>query len=326
MLRVYLYFLVVVLALTCFACGSDAPSQTVPPPSRPVTVPAFNRDSAYAYIEQQLSFGPRNPGSAGHDACRQWIVSKLQSFGIATEEQNFQADLYTGESFPATNIISRINPTATHRVLLAAHWDTRHIAEEDSDPARRDKPILGADDGGSGVGVLLEIARTVQQNPLEIGVDLVFFDAEDNGQNGGGADETWCLGSQYWARNLPAQNRPVYGILLDMVGSKGATFPKEGFSLHYARHIVDKVWSLANQMGYGHYFVNTQINGITDDHRFVNEIAGLPMIDIINHSQGRFGNYWHTHSDDISIIDKSTLRVVGQVVLAVLYREQPPSI
>jgi hypothetical protein len=305
-----------------WSCKSDNSSggSSAQKPAPTITVPAFNRDSAFAYVQRQVEFGPRNLGSNGHAACKEWIVSKLNEFGAEVSEQNFTAELYTGESFPATNILAYINPSQERRIVLAAHWDTRHIAEKDPDSARKDKPILGADDGASGVAVLLELARTLQANPIDLGVDLVFFDAEDHGDNNGQSD-TWCLGSQYWARNLSANRRPQYGILLDMVGSKGATFPKEAISINFANSTVEKVWSLASSMGYGHYFVNTKVAGLTDDHLFVNRLAGLPMIDIINHTGSGFGHYHHTQGDDMDVIDRSTLRVVGQVMTALLYQE-----
>jgi glutaminyl-peptide cyclotransferase len=313
------------LTMILFAsCQSDknqqAGSSSGTVPESPVSIPAFNRDSALAYVVRQVEFGPRNPGSPGHAACKDWIVSKLRQFGADVEEQDFTADLYTGLSYTATNIIGRINPGQARRIVLAAHWDTRYIAERDTDTGRRQEPIAGADDGASGVAVLLEIARTIQANPVNLGIDLVFFDAEDQGDNNG-ASETWCLGAQHWARNLGTQNRAQYGILLDMVGARGATFPREGFSVNYANAVVEKVWSLAQSMGYGHYFVNERIGSLIDDHLFVNQIAGIPMIDIIHHTGQSFGRHWHTHDDDINIIDRNTLRAVGQVVTALLYKE-----
>ncbi len=303
------------------ACKSDPPaSQTATTPPVQVTIPAFDRDSAFAYVEQQVSFGPRNLGSEGHEACKNWLSAKMEEFGMDVTEQTFTAELPTGEQFPATNIIGRYRPDLNQRVLLCAHWDTRYKAEKDSDVEDRDEPILGADDGASGVGVLLEIARVLQNQPLDMGIDMVFFDAEDQGENGGTAD-AWCLGSQYWSRNLSRAQRPAYGVLLDMVGAKGATFPKEGTSLYYARSIVDKTWSLAQSMGYGHFFINDQVPGITDDHQFINDITGIPTIDIINYPNGGFGAYHHTSDDNMEIIDRQTLRAVGQVVTALIYKE-----
>ena len=310
------------ILLLAAACRSDKSSnnKTSSPDRAPqsVTIPAFNRDSAYAFVQAQVDFGPRNMGSEAHKACKDWIVAKLKSYDLQVAEQNFPAAIYTNEVFPGTNIIGKINPDHPRRIVLAAHWDTRFMAEKDAKAEDRDKPILGADDGASGVGVLLEIARTIKDHPIDMGIDLVFFDAEDQGDNGG-EKETWCLGSQFWAANLSAQNRPQYGILLDMVGAKGATFPKEAISLNFANGVLEKVWSLGQSMGYGGYFSNERVNQLVDDHLFVNQV-GLPMIDIINYKNG-FGHYHHTQSDNMEIIDRNTLRAVGQVVLAVLYKE-----
>ena len=310
------------LALVLVSCRSDRPKSTgdTAQTERPsVTIPAFNRDSAYAYVQTQVDFGPRSMGSEGHQACKDWLVNKLTSFGAQVSEQSFPAALPTNEVFQGTNIIARINPGHSQRILLAAHWDTRYKAEKDPDRDQRDTPILGADDGASGVAVLLEITRTLQTNPVDLGVDVVLFDAEDQGDNGG-QSETWCLGSQYWARNLTPQDRPQYGILLDMVGAKGATFPKEAISINFANGVLEKVWSLAQSMGYGGYFSNNRVSQLIDDHLFVNQIAGIPMIDIINYNNG-FGSYHHTHDDNMDIMDRNTLRAVGQVVLALLYKE-----
>lgn len=324
MVSIRLFYLIMIVAFM-ISCKSDTPSglpdgtttEVVPN----VTIPAFNRDSAYQFIATQVSFGPRNLGSEGHEACKNWIVQKLTSYGVDVSEQDFKANLHTGEVFDATNIIGKINPSIQKRIVIAAHWDTRYIADQDEDSEIQNKPILGADDGGSGVAALIEIARVVQDNPVDLGIDLVFFDAEDQGASGGAQNETWCLGAQYWARNLASGNRPQYGILLDMIAAKGATFSKEGASLYYARSIVEKVWKLAGSMGYGHYFVNNTIGQLVDDHLFVNQIAGLPMIDIIHWSRGSFGAHWHTHDDDLDIIDKNVLGAVGQVVTALIYKE-----
>jgi len=316
-------YLLLICTLLLAGCKSDPkPGQSAAiVPTGTVTIPGVDRDSALHFVQTQLNFGPRTMGSGGHEACKEWIIQKLKQYGAVVTEQDFQAELYTGESFDATNIIGKINPSQSRRILLAAHWDTRMIAEKDPEVTMRDSAIAGADDGASGVAVLLEIARTIKNNPIDLGIDFVFFDAEDQGDNNGQSD-TWCLGAQYWAKNLSARNRAEYGILLDMVGAKGATFRKEEVSVHYANAVVEKVWSLGQSMGYGHYFVNERIAGLTDDHLFVNQIAGLPMIDIINHTGTAFGEYHHTHADDIGIIDRNTLRAVGQVVIALLYKER----
>lgn len=289
-------------------------------------MPKFERDSALSYVAQQVAFGPRVPNSEEHRQAKGWLVEQFKKYGAKVMEQDFEAKAYTGDVLNATNIIAQFNPGAQKRILLAAHWDTRPFADSPISEERQDEPILGADDGGSGVAVLLEVARQLQANPIDMGVDIVLFDAEDYGESGGDAPDTYALGSQYWARNphVTGGQKPKYGILLDMVGAKGARFPKEYFSMQFAPQVVNKVWKLGQDMGYGNYFVNQQGGAITDDHYYVNTIARIPMIDIINRAQGTqtgFGAHWHTHDDDLGIIDKRTLRAVGQVVLAVLYRE-----
>jgi glutaminyl-peptide cyclotransferase len=313
------------------ACKSDDAGQSAEttaegPAAVQVPVPKFERDSAYAFVAKQVSFGPRVPNTEAHQQCRQWLADQFRAYGAKVIEQNFQAKAYTGEVLDATNIIAQFNPEATKRIMLSAHWDSRPFADSPLSQERQAEPILGADDGGSGVAVLLEIARQLQANPIEMGVDIVLFDAEDYGDSGGGKAESYALGAQHWSRNmhLSGKQRPKYGILLDMVGAKGARFPKEYFSMQFAPQVVNKVWKLAQDMGYGNYFVNDSGGGVTDDHYFVNTIAKVPMIDIINRPIGTetgFGEYWHTHDDNLDIIDPRTLRAVGQVVLAVVYRE-----
>ena len=318
-----------VLVFVFFSGCQDSESRTesssnvssVSPPS----VPSFNRDSAYSFVERQVAFGPRVPNSAEHRACRDWLADQLRSFGAEVKIQDFEANAYTGERLQGSNIIGQFNPTAGKRIILGAHWDSRPFADSPLSAERKDEPILGADDGASGVGVLLEVARQLKESPIQMGVDIVFFDAEDYGETEANNPESWALGAQHWANNTGYRDSPPqYGILLDMVGSKGARFAREQYSVYFAGSIVDKVWALAQNMGYGNYFVNADGGGITDDHYFVNTVAKIPMIDIINRpieTQTGFGAYWHTHDDNMDIIDKRTLKAVGQVVLAVLYRE-----
>lgn len=184
--------------------------------------------------------------------------TKIQKLRRNRHWARFSSQTYYNQTLPSTNIIAQFNPNVGKRLILAAHWDSRHIADSPLSTERKTEPILGADDGGSGVGILLEIARQLQQNKVEIGVDLILFDAEDLGQSGteaASAITTWCLGSQFWARNLHVPNyRPQYGILLDMVGSKGALFPIEQYSNENAPQVVSEVWDLAEKMGYANYF------------------------------------------------------------------------
>lgn len=327
-----LLFNIILVALfaICFSnCETDVKTKSTTVvkeeiPKNPRSVPRFIADSAYAYTAKQVAFGPRVPNMESHKACKEWLSAKLKSFGASVIEQDFQAKAYTGTVLNGTNIMGQFNPDKKKRVLLAAHWDTRHIADKDEDEALKNKPIDGADDGASGVGVLLEIARQIQANGIDMGVDIMFFDAEDHGDDSGQSAESWCLGSQHWARNIvPSGYTAKYGILLDMVGSKDAHFPQEGYSMQIHPQLVDKIWKLGKRMGHGQYFKESAGGQITDDHYFVSAFAKIPMIDIINLPIGQktFGFYHHTHDDNMDVIDTKTLNAVGQTMLAVIYRE-----
>jgi glutaminyl-peptide cyclotransferase len=286
-------------------------------------VPVFNADSAYTYIEQQLNIGPRNPGSEGHREALTYIYDKLESFAGPNRSflQNFEVSGYDGETLSLSNIIASFNPQSSDRIMLCAHWDTRPRAEHD--PGNPDAPILGADDGGSGVGVLLELARIFKENPPPVGVDIVLFDGEDYGEEGD--LDNYFLGSKYWSDNQPVENyRPRFGILLDMVGGREARFYKERYSVNFAPSLVDEVWNIAHELGYDTLFLDERGSAINDDHVIVNRRLGLRTINIINHrpeSEGphNFPEYWHTQEDDIDIIDKTTLRAVGEVLAELVY-------
>jgi len=320
--RLYMAFMVTLL-IGLASCRQDtAVVEDSKPTKAAVKVPAVNGDTLYSFVEKQLSFGHRIPGTAEHKACRDWIIDKLESYGAQTQVQEFKASFYDVVDADAYNIIATFNPDKKHRVLLAAHWDSRMVAEKDPELAKRDEAIMGADDSGSGVAGLLEIARVISQNPIDLGIDLIFFDAEDNGTPNKN-NKTWCLGSQYWAKNMHDPDyKAKFGILLDMIGAKGATFGKEGISQRYAKRYHDKIWNLGQRMGYTDLFVDTPFGGIEDDHVYVNQ-AGIPMLDIINYDlqTNKFAHYHHTHKDDISVIDKRILRVVTQVVTAAIYKE-----
>lgn len=328
------YISLVFLGLLVVACNNDRQSgQTGTREEKPkVLVPSFNKDSAYYNIQKQLEFGPRVPGTDTHLECKEWLVEKFREYGASVIEQDFKAQLYTGETPMATNIIAQYNTGHKDRVILSAHWDSRFMGEQDPDKDKKDIPIPGADDGGSGVGVLLEIARLLGENPIDLGVDIILWDAEDQGQRGGGqqTEMTWCLGSQYWSRNPHKKKyKAMYGINLDMVGAKNPRFGKDGVSRYYAPKVLNKVWRLAHSMGYSDMFVNKDTDGITDDHKVVNEIARIPMIDIINQppdSQHTFVDHWHTQGDNMDVINKRTLKAVGQVVLATIYKESDGTI
>ena len=321
------YFIFLILILSFAACKQDTKHTSNATTDKPasVKVPKFQGDSAFAFVEKQVSFGPRVPNTPAHTACKNWLANQLRSYGAKLTEQSFTVDAYTGEKLHAVNIIGSFHPKKTKRIVLAAHWDSRHIADQDSDEQKKKEPILGADDGASGVAVLLEIARLLKDAPIDLGVDIVLFDVEDYGENGGNNSASWCLGSQYWSRQPHIVGyKAKYGILLDMVGAKNARFGLEAESMRYAPQLMQKIWKLAQDLGYGNYFVSINVPGITDDHVYVNRIAGIPMIDIINRpatSSSGFVSHWHTHKDNMDIIDKRTLRAVGQVLLNVIYKE-----
>lgn len=318
--------------------SSSAPQtqETPPKPAVTVNVPAFNADSAYHFVQKQVDFGPRVPGTPAHKKAAAWLSAEFKRLGMTVIEQKFTAQTYFGPR-DAVNIIAQYKPELANRMLICAHWDSRHVA--DNDTKDKDKAILGADDGASGVGVMLEIARALQSNPIDYGVDLICFDAEDLGDDreaeGGGSimmqnnndskAKTWCLGSQYWSRNL---HRPGYsaqfGILLDMVGAKGAIFPHESYSATNAPRIQNQIWNTAAELGYGSFFPNRDAGYVTDDHVFVMSGTRIPTVDIIsmpNEPPHSFGAYHHTHNDNMSIIDRNTLYMVGHVVTTVIYRQ-----
>ena len=317
------FFLPIIILLSLFACKSDKTIDTPIKRVKNLTIPKFNSASAYHFVAKQVEFGPRVPNTEAHQATKKWLVNQLKTAGAKVIEQDFVATAYTEEKLNSTNIIGQYNPKAKERIVLAAHWDSRHITDEDPDATKRDLPVDGADDGASGVAVLLEIARHMTALPDYMGVDIIFFDAEDYGTPT--KAETYCLGAQYWSENFHVKNyKAKYGILLDMVGAKNAHFRMELYSLQYAKEVVEKVWKLAGEMGRCDYFLNELGKDITDDHLFVNTMTGIPMINIINQPKGSgqtFVKHCHTTNDTMENIDKQTLGIVGQVLLAVIFNE-----
>ena len=323
-----------IFILFFIGCEEDAPQkkpsiQNTPIVQLKIDPPQFNTDSAYLYIKEQVDFGPRFPNNKAHDECAKYLENKLKSFGLNTILQIGKAKTFNHKEITIKNIIGEYNPTAENRILLFAHWDSRPFA--DQDVKNLTHPILGANDGASGVGILIEVARQLTITQPNIGVDIIFFDAEDYGQPSSGMSlehnsESWCLGSQYWAKNLHKENyQAKFGILLDMVGSTNAYFTKESISMNYAPDVMNKVWNYAQQLGYGNHFVNTKTFFVgTDDHQYVNQLANIPSIDIIHYerSTGNFHPSWHTHKDNMDIIDKGTITAVGHVLLHTIYNEK----
>lgn len=287
-----------------------------------IVTPAFNADSAFLFIAQQVDFGPRTPNSKAHENCAKWLVQKLKSYDWKVIEQKGEQVAHDGTTLNFTNIFASYRAELKKRILLTAHWDTRPWADSDPDQSFHQKPIDGANDGGSGVAVLLEIARLLQNDTLPIGVDILLFDIEDYGISA--IENSFCYGSQYWSKNPTYQDQlPQYGINLDMVGDPKATYFYEGHSNTYARHVLDKVWASAYALGYQKQFIREVSYPVTDDHFFVNQ-AGIPCIDLIHRdpNTGRFPDSWHTHRDGLENISKTSLEMMGKVLLRVIYSEK----
>jgi len=316
--------LATVILLFLIGCAQENPetNKISEQPETPFVIPPeFNSDSAYSYIQKQVNFGPRVPNTQPHKECRDYLIKKLQSYGLKVTVQNGVANAFDGTKLNFTNIIAAYKPEEKSRILLCAHWDTRPFADQDKN--QPNMPILGANDGGSGVGVLLEIARLLQTGELNKGIDIILFDAEDYGKSQ--VKDSYCLGSQYWSMNKHIKNyQPKFGILLDMVGAKNATFTMEGYSMMYAPHVVKNVWKSAAQIGYSDYFLFKRTSPMIDDHYYLNQIGEIPCIDIIQHDPSTitgFGAFWHTHDDNMTIISKATLKAVGQTVLQTIYSQ-----
>ena len=311
------------------SCGGNKPqSKNISTHSQAVAASQFNADSAYSYTKAQTDFGPRVPGSKAHTACAEYLSTILQKFGAKVSIQAFEAKGYDDTLWQGKNIIGSYQPGANTRILLCAHWDSRFIAEQDPNKSLQKQAIDGANDGASGVGIILEIARQLQQKAPNIGVDLILFDVEDQGAPSYAAtadtEDSWCLGAQHWAQQAKSNNyQAQWGILLDMVGAGDAVFMREQISDYFARQLVDYVWMTAEKLGYSNYFQNKKGGIVTDDHLYVNKITGIPCIDIIDYddARGGFNTTWHTHQDNIKNIDKATLKAVGDVVLEVIRQQ-----
>jgi hypothetical protein len=296
-----------------------------------VQIPDFNADSAYAYVAAQTDFGPRVPNTEAHRKAAAYLIQKMKQFADTVFVQNLQARAYNGTLLNGQNIIASFNLKKKKRIFICSHWDSRPYADHDPDEANFHTPIDGANDGASGVGILIELARQMQIQKPEIGIDLILFDLEDYGtpefaKQKADSEDSWALGTQYWALNPHQIDYSAnYGILLDMVGAKDAVFSMEYFSMLYAPDIVKKVWNIAADAGFGDYFRLENGSSVLDDHYFINRDAHIPTIDVIqydaNTASGFYKN-WHTLEDNIEHIDKETLKAVGQVMTEVIYREK----
>lgn len=282
--------------------------------------PSFSGERAFRYLKMQCDFGPRAPGSEGHQKCGDFLVEELKKYADSVWEQAFD---YTDREdtsrvYRGRNIIASFNlkPPNNYRVLLCAHWDTRPYADKDADPANRRLPVPGANDGASGVAALLEMARILKQHPLDFGVDIILFDLEDLGAYNASlypdSLNQFCIGSEHFAGSQP-EYRPRYGILLDMVGDKSLIIKKEGYSVANAGSVVNKVWAAARKTG-ASAFVEEEGELLQDDHvPFLKR--GIPVIDLIDFDYP----YWHTIQDTPDKCSAESLQQVGDVLVEVLY-------
>lgn len=285
-----------------------------------VKVPVFQADSAYDYTEKQVSFGPRIPNTPAQRQCSDWLISQLKQWADTVYVQRTTVTGPKKEQLPCINIVASFNPKSAQRVLLLAHWDTRPWADQDA--IDKKKKLDGADDGASGTGVLMEVARQFHLQRPEAGVDILLTDVEDYGVSE--KEDSYCLGTQYWAHNPHVKGyKATYGILLDMVGGRGSQFFMENASRQFAYGQMKMFWDVANKIGYSDYFrYENNGAGITDDHIYINTIANIPTFDIIAlQPNGNFVPHWHTQNDNMSVIDRKTLQAVGQSMLQVIYAQ-----
>jgi len=274
-------------------------------------IPDFNEKRAFEYLQKQCRFGPRNPGSSGHRECLEFLVMELRKTADAVITQPFpMTDPHDNRIYTGTNIIAYFG-SRTDCIILCAHWDTRARADRDPDPKNHNIPIQGANDGASGVAVLLEVAQVLNQNPPSRGVTIVLFDGEDAGIEG--QDMTWCQGSRYFAKNKKPGYNPSYGILVDLVGDKDLYLPYELYSMRYAPDLVRRVWETAINLGLP-AFDNSPGYHVVDDHQELFKV-GIPCINIIDFDYP----HWHTIQDTEDKCSPESLGVVGSLLVYLIY-------
>lgn len=294
---------------------------------------SFSGDSALAYARAQVAFGPRVPGTNAHREAGDWIVSHMRARADTVEEQTWVHVTQDGHRLAMRNIMARIRPSMRERVLYVAHWDTRPMAESDRNLGARSRPISGANDGASGVGLLIALADALKKTPPTVGVDLLFVDGEDYGAFEDASDTTKnkdvLIGSQYFARTMPSTYRPIYGVVWDMIGDAGLQIFQEGHSVSAAPEVVARVWGVAKELGYEKHFIAEVRPGITDDHvPFIRK--GLRVINVIdidycadggtNCSGDASRNLHHTQGDTIERLSAKSLQIVGDVALTLVTR------
>ena len=279
--------------------------------SKPRT--AFNGETALGYIQTQLAFGPRIPGTAGHVKAGDWITEQMRSRADSVTEQRWKHVTVRGDTIEMRNIFARIRPEATERVLYIAHWDTRPFSDAASDAASRKMPVPGANDGASGVALLMAVADVLKSTPPVYGVDMLFVDGEDYGDFGPPLKDV-LIGSTYFASNLPSPSyRPIFGVLWDMIADKDLNIYQEGYSTQQAPEIVARVWQTAEDLGYGFYFISRGGGPITDDHLPLLQ-KGLRVIDVIDIDYAAH----HKPTDTIDKVSAKSLQIVGDVATALV--------
>ena len=319
-LIIRILFITTFFTAMCAACSAGKAKKTteIEEAETQIISPQFDADSAFSFVEGLVSFGPRVPNTEAHLKAGDWLGRKLRDFGWNVIEQKAIIPAFDGTQLQARNIFAQINPGLQERILLLAHWDSRPWADEDPEPAKRSLPVLGANDGASGVGVLLEVARQLKLQNSDKGVDILFVDAEDWGSHDD--EDSWAMGTRYFAANPPVEGyRPSAAILLDMVGSPDARFGYEYFSTQANPALMEKVWSKAAALGHSQYFHTGFGGAVTDDHIELIK-QGIPAIDIIDYRNGNgyqgFDPVWHTTRDDMTNISRETLRAVGETVIS----------
>jgi glutaminyl-peptide cyclotransferase len=282
--------------------------------------PKFNEDSAFEYLVKQCDFGPRNPGSEGYYACLDFMVDELSQYADEIILQDFSYQEKRGNNrYDLQNVIARFNPDADFQTIISCHWDTRPWADQEENRRDRNQPIIGANDGASGVAILLELAKIMSQNSPEIGVNLVFFDGEDMGIPG--ENVTYCQGSRFFAKNLPIP-KPNEAINLDMVGDKQLHLPVEKYSLQYHPKLVRYLWGRAEDLGLDAFDITPQF-AIYDDHVPLYEIAGIPAIDLIDFKYpSSYANFWHTMDDVPENCSSESLGQVGRLMVDYIYNRE----
>lgn len=276
-----------------------------------IVPPSFDGDKSFAILNKQCEFGPRPVGTSAHTATKDYLADDLRKYANSVELQEFTSFL-DGKTMALTNIIAKFGKTGSSSILLCAHWDTRPIADRDRDPSKRKIPIIGANDGASGVAVLLELARIFKQSPPAVPVTIVLFDGEDYGPTG----DDMFLGSRYFASNLAKGVRFRFGILLDMIGDRNLGIYREANSQDAARKVNDLIWSTAKELGYTRSFIDRVKFSISDDHIPLIE-AGIPCVDLIDFDYMP----WHTVSDTPDKCSAESLKIVGDVISRVVYSQ-----